>query len=185
MGRDGNGNAWRYRQYKPRFSHYRTPRQFQPRTLLDEPQFTFEDLYISPLHWKRRYSEQGELCYVDLPKPKPTGIRMFDAYLYYLSEGNSDLKAFADQHGLRRDDIDSMVFILTGMRGVDFRLKFQLRMAEELLRFTSLSLAEVARRSGIGSANNLYLTYKREFNIAPGYRRLQLRNKGDVGLYKV
>ncbi len=49
---------------------------------------------------------------------------MFDAYLYYLSEGNSDLKAFADQHGLRRDDIDSMVFILTGMRGVDFRLKF-------------------------------------------------------------
>jgi transcriptional regulator GlxA family with amidase domain len=58
-------------------------------------------------------------------------------------------------------------------------------MAEELLRFTSLSLAEVARRSGIGSANNLYLTYKREFNIAPGYRRLQLRNKGDVGLYKV
>ena len=155
------------------------------RKLLVEQQFTFEDLYISPFLWKRRYSEQGELCYVELPKPKPTGIRMLDAYLHYLADGNSDLNAFADKYGLHRDDIDSMIFIFTGMRGADFRLKFQVRMPDELLRFTSLSIVEVASRSGIGSANNLYLTFKREFDLAPGYRRLQLRNKGDVGLYKV
>ncbi len=115
----------------------------------------------------------------------PTGIRLFDAYLLYLTDGNSDLQAFASKHGLRRDDIDSMVFILTGMRGVDFRMKYQVLMAEQLLRFTDLTVAEASRRAGFGSANNLYLTFKREFNLALGLRRPQLRQEGDVGRYKL
>jgi len=32
-----------------------------------------------------------------------------------------------------------------------------------------ITFDEVAKRSGIGSANNLYLAYKRDFNLAPGY----------------
>lgn len=163
------------------------PREFTERTLKDEPQFKFEDLYISPFRWRRKYSEDGKVTYVETERQMtPTGIRMFDAYLQYLAQGGSDdLQKFADLHGLRREDIDSMVFILTGMRGVDFRMKFQVRMADELLRYTDMTVAEVARRSGIGSANNLYLTYKREFNLAPGYRRLRIRQEGDVGRYKI
>ena len=41
------------------------------------------------------------------------------------------------------------------------------------------------KRSGIGSANNLYLAYKRDFNLAPGYRRKAMRQPGDVGRYKL
>ena len=182
MSRHGNGNAWRYRQTLRRSDKPRVP---VVRNLLDEPQFRFADLYISPFRWKRQYSVDGVVSYVDMPKPAPTGIRMFDAYIRYLADGNSDLQAFADAHGLRREDIDSMIFILTGMRGVDFRLKFQLRMAAELLRYTSMSLAEVSRRSGIGSTNNLYLSFKRDFNLAPGYWRLRNRQQGDVGRYKL
>lgn len=115
----------------------------------------------------------------------PTGFKLFDAYVQYLAQGGSDLQAFADKHGLRREDIDSMVFMFTGMRGVDFRLKYQVRMAEELLRYTDLEIPEVAKRSGVGSANNLYLTFKREFNLAPGYRRLRIRQEGDLGRYKL
>ncbi|MBR6141763.1 MAG: hypothetical protein IKQ37_08410 [Bacteroidaceae bacterium] len=115
----------------------------------------------------------------------PTGIRIFDAYLNYLTDGGSDLQEFAKRLGLRRDDIDSLVFVLTGMRGVDFRMKYQVLMADQLLRFTDMTIAEVSKRAGFGSANNLYLTYKREFNIAPGYRSPQLRQEGDVGRYKL
>ena len=138
-----------------------------------------------PVRTPSAFSVDGVVSYVDMPKPAPTGIRMFDAYIRYLADGTSDLQAFADAHGLRREDIDSMIFILTGMRGVDFRLKFQLRMAAELLRYTSMSLAEVSLRSGIGSTNNLYLTFKRDFNLAPGYWRLRNRQQGDVGRYKL
>lgn len=187
MGRDGSGNAWRHRQWKKRGGWLGIPREFTERTLKDEPQFKFEDLYISPFKWQRKYSEDGKVSYVEMERRmEPTGIRIFDAYLQYLAQGGSDdLQVFADQHGLRREDIDSMVFVLTGMRGVDFRMKFQVRMADELLRYTDMTVAEVARRSGIGSANNLYLTYKREFNLAPGYRRLRIRQEGDVGRYRL
>ena len=118
-------------------------------------------------------------------KMEPTGIKIFDAYLQYLTAGGSDMLAFAQKYGLRRDDIDSMVFVLTGMRGVDFRMRYQVWIAELLLRYTNMSIAEVAKRSGFGSANNLYLTYKREFNIAPGYRRIAIRKQGDLGRFKL
>ena len=187
MGRDGSGNAWKHRQWKKRGGLWGIPREFTERTLKDEPQFKFEDLYISPFRWQRKYSEDGKVTYVEIERrAAPTGIWMFDAYLQYLAQGGSDdMQAFADRHGLRREDIDSMVFILTGMRGVDFRMKYQVRMADDLLRYTDMTVAEVAKRSGIGSANNLYLTYKREFNLAPGYRRLRIRPDGDVGRYKM
>jgi len=185
MGRDGRGDAWKHRQWK-KGGLWGIPRNFTERRLKDEPQFKFEDLYITPLRQKRRYAEDGYVSYVELErKTEPTGIRLFDAYLQYLTAGGSDLQAFADRHGLRLTDIDAMVFVLTGMRGVDFRLKYQVWMADQLLRYTDMTVAEVARRSGIGSANNLYLTYKREFNIAPGYRRQNIRKAGDVGRFKL
>ena len=185
MGRDGSGNAWRHRQSRARGGIWGIPRTFNARTLRDEPQFKLDDLYISPFRWKRQYSEDGKVRYVEMERRMaPTGIKMFDAYLQYLAMGRSDMKAFADQHGLRREDIDSMVFILTGMRGVDFRMKFHVRMADEMLRYTSMSVADISMRAGFGSANNLYLTYKREFNLAPGYRRMRIQQPGDVGRYK-
>lgn len=58
-------------------------------------------------------------------------------------------------------------------------------MVIELLRDTDLGMADVPKRAGFGSANNLYLTYKREFGIASGERRQKIRKEGDVGKYKV
>ena len=78
-----------------------------------------------------------------------------------------------------------MIFVLTGMRGIDFRKKYQVWMAGQLLRWSDMSIAEVAKRSGLGSPNNLYLTFKREYNLAPGYRRKAIRKPGDVGKYKL
>ena len=185
MGRDGQGNAWKHRQRRPH-GLWDIPRNYTERKLKEEPQFKFDDVFITPLRLKRRYTEDGNMSYVEFERKKaPTGIRLFDAYLQYLTAGESDLHVFADRYGIKLTDIDSMVFVLTGMRGIDFRQKYQVRIADQLLRWTDMSIAEVAKRSGIGSAYNLYLTFKREFNLAPGYRRQRIRKPGDVGKYKL
>lgn len=185
MGRYGSGNAWKHRQYRPH-GLSGIPRNYTKRELKEEPQFKFDDLYVTPFRERRIYSEEGVIRYVPMERRRVmTGIRLFDAYIDYLASGNFDATAFAELHGLKPTDIDSMVFVLTGMRGVDFRQKFQVRMADELLRYTDMPMAEVAKRTGIGSMNNLYLTFKREFDLAPGYRRLRIRQEGDVGRYRL
>lgn len=185
MGRDGSGDSWKHRQWRSSWS-YKHRRNFAKRELKIAPQYTFEDLYIKPFRERRIYSEDGVVSYVPLERRcKQTGIHVFDAFVEYLAQCNSDVKAFADRYGLKVTDIDSLVFVLTGMKGVDFRQKYQVQIADDLLRYTNLSVAEVARRSGIGSPNNLYLTYKREFNLAPGYRRQRIRREGDLGRYKL
>ena len=59
------------------------------------------------------------------------------------------------------------------------------RMMDELLRYTDLTPAEVARRSGIGSVNNLYLVTKRNYKESPVEHRRKIRLKGDEGRYKL
>ena len=185
MGRNGKGDSWQHRWYRPH-GLFGIRRNFVKRELKIEPQYRFEDLYIMPCRERRIYSEDGKVSYVPIEQQrKLTGIHIFDVYVEYLAQCNSDINAFVDRYGLKVTDIDSLVFVLTGMRGVDFRQKYQVQIADDLLRYTDLTIAEVAKRSGIGSANNLYLTFKREFNLAPGYRRLRIRQEGDLGRYKL
>ena len=161
MGRNGKGDSWKHRWYRPHgLSGIR--RNYVKRELKIEPQYRFEDLYIMPFRERRIYSEDGKVSYVPIEQQrKLTGIHIFDAYVEYLAQCNSDINAFVDRYGLKVTDIDSLVFVLTGMRGVDFRQKYQVQIADDLLRYTDLTIAEVAKRTGIGSPNNLYLTYKR------------------------
>ena len=165
------------------------------RVLKMKPQFTFDELYRSPLRLERRYEVTGgdtvepqvKTVYVECEQAavKSTGIRALDEYIDYLASGHSDVTAFCQLRGLRPNDIDSLLFVLTGIRGVDFRQRYQLRMMEELLRYTDLTPAEVARRSGLGTAYNLYLTTKRNYNEAPVEHRRKIRQKGDEGRYRI
>ena len=94
------------------------------------------------------------------------------------------VQQFCEKRGLGYADLSGLVFCLTGMSGEDFRLTYQMRMADDLMRYTSMRLDEVARRSGIGSPLNLNQSYQREYAMPPGERRRQLRKKGDVGRYR-
>ena len=181
----GNGTSWKRRNRQ--FENYRkyvSVRQLEPRVLAVKPQYTLEDLYISPFRKRRVYNEDGIGRYEALEvKTEPTGIEVFDKYLNYLAKGNSGQENFASALGARVADIDSIVFLLTGMRGVDFRMAYQLRLADDLLRYTNLEMTEVGRRSGIGTPTNLYYAYKRAYNVSPTRRRSQLRKKMDLGRY--
>ena len=185
------GNAWKKRRGSSKRSRTLAKKN---RMLKVEAQFTFDELYRSPLREERCYEPVGggskkpqlNISYVErnLPEVRSTGIRVMDEFVSYLAAGGSDMSAFCEERGLRYNDIDSLVFVLTGMRGIDFRQRYQLRMMDELLRYTSLPPVEVARRSGIGSQNNLYLITKREYGEAPVEHRRRIRKPGDEGRYR-
>lgn len=92
---------------------------------------------------------------------------------------------FCKSYNLRVEDLKVLIYILTGMTSRDFRVQYQLRLADEFLRFTDLSLTEVARRSGHSSHTNLCVVMKRELRQTPSERRVALREPGDAGRFKV
>ena len=177
------GNSWRTRNDKGPYHRYRT---IVKRELKSKPQYSLDELYISPFSQKKRYDEDGRWTYVNIEhRMCPTGINIMDDYLRYLSEGQSDMQAFADRHGLKTEELAALVFILTGMKGVRFRQLFQVHIADDLLQFTDLTFEEIATRSGLGSPNNLYLSLRREYNMSASERRLFLRKAGDLGRYRL
>jgi AraC-like DNA-binding protein len=71
------------------------------------------------------------------------------------------------------------------MKGEDFRTAYQLRMADDLLRYTDLPIKEVARRSGLGSHSNFCVFIRRNHAQSPTQRRMILQQKNDAGRYKL
>lgn len=164
----------------------RNRRELKPRELKGTPQFTFDELYITPFTLRRRYSEDGRVSYVPVERNlQPTGFRVMDDFLRSMSAGRTDINTFCERYGARISDIDSLIFLLTGMRGIDFRQAYQLRMADELLRYTSLGVVDIARRCGFGSRTNLNFAYQRDLRITPSDRREKLRQQRDEERYKV
>lgn len=179
------GNSWKTRN-TTNADYGRDGRKIVARELKSEPQFKLEQLYITPFTSRKRFDEDGRWVYVPVERnTKPTGINIMDDYLRYLSAGRSDMRAFAERHGLRTEEVAALVFILTGTKGVRFRQLYQMRLADDLLRFTDLPFDEVARRSGLGSPNNLYLTLRREYNMSVSERRQFLQQEGDAGRFKI
>lgn len=179
------GNSWKTRN-RTNVNFGRPPRKILKRELRSKPQYQLDDLFISPFTQKRRFDEEGHWRYVPIERhTAPTGVHVMDDYLRYLAEGHSDMQAFADRHGLKTEEVAALVFILTGLKGERFRQLFQIRLVDELLRYTDMTPAEVARRSGLGSQNNLYFSLRREYNMSATERRAFLRKEGDAGRYKL
>lgn len=160
----------------------------KPRALFrGTPQFTFDQLYISPFTHRRSADEYGNIVYRPVGERNlaPTGVEVMDDWLRHLAEGHADLAAFCARYNARTSDLDSLVFLLTGLSNLEFRTRWQLRTADALLRYTKMSVEDIARRSGMGTRNNMYFIYEREFNLSPTERRRQLREKGDVGRFAI
>ena len=112
---------------------YYSWRRRPPRKYQGQPQWTVNDLYISPFTAKRLYNEDGDIHYEPIARNlNPTGIKVMDHYLRRLTEGKDVLRDFCPIYGLRTEDMDSLIYILTGMKGEDFRTAYQLRMADDL-----------------------------------------------------
>ena len=73
--------------------------------------------------------------------------------------------------------------VLTGMSQSDFRDRYLLLLADDLLRFTDQTLAEVGRRIGMTGKTSFNKFMKRVSGATPMQRRNALRQPGDLNRY--
>lgn len=149
-------------------------------------QFTLEQLYISPFTARRRYDEDGNVSWVPLERnTEPTGIWVMDHYLQFLMRGGFYRPKFCEQEGVTQAQLAALVSVLTGMSIIEFQQRYVLMVADELLRYTSLTLDHIAHHYGGIDATNLCRLYKKYYRTTPGRRREHLRKQGDEGRYRV
>jgi len=147
---------------------------------------SLEQLYISPFRSKRSFDDNGQAYYVSLEvEIHPTGIYSVDYLLQALTNGETLLKNIAKHLGCSGRDLSGLIHCLTGMPSEDFRMKYRQRLVDDLLRYTPLSLAEVAAHSGIGTERNLYNFCRRQFGCTPHERRQRIRRLGDEGRFSL
>ena len=147
---------------------------------------TIEEIYISPFTARRVYDEEGRLHWIPLERNlSPTGERHVDAFIQAFSEGHSDPKWIAARLGCRREDIWGFVRALTGMDMREFRHAYGFRLADDLLRYTSMSVDEIARRTGFHSASLLCQQFLKYRHFTPDARRQAIRQDRDEDRFRV
>lgn len=162
-------------------------RRQTPRTpFKGDPQYTLDQLFITPFTHAFTADGMGRTGYTPIERSlSPSGIHILDAYLQALHRGHSDIAQFCERFSARTSDLDGLVFLLTGMTNQDFRNRWILKTADLLLRYTNMTVEEIARRSGAGTRTNLYFIYERDLNTSPTARRQALRKPGELGRYKI
>jgi len=153
---------------------------------MKEPQFTLEKLYISPFKAKRKYDEDGNIMWIPMEQNfEPSGIWVMDRYLQFLMSGGFLRSKFCEQEGISTNQLSGMIFVLTGMSAMEFQQRYVLMIADQLLRYTSLSLDQIARHYGGIDATNLCRICQRIYHTTPGHRREILRKPKDEGRYRI
>lgn len=145
-----------------------------------------EELYISPFVKIRHYDNNGLAKYLPMERNlHPTGLYAADYLLQSLTAGRSRLKDIANHIGCSDRDLSGLIRCLSGQPSHDFLIAYRLRLIDDLLRFTSLSLSDVAHRSGLGTARSLHRFILRHCNCTPSERRNKIRTVGDEGRYSI
>lgn len=158
------------------------------------PQYTLQDVLISPFDAEREYAPDGRWHWKLLPrKLAPTGIEQFDALIRFFAAGNYERSKFYQQFGISDKTYDStgnpffgFVFVLTGMSIREFHNRYCLATADLLLQYTDLDVGEVARRSGSYDASTLNRLYRKYHQCTTKQRRIALRKIDNrVGFYRI
>ena len=151
-----------------------------------KPQFTLEQLYISPFTAKRRYDEDGNVTWIPLERnEQPSGIHVLDHYLQFLMRGGYNRPTFCAREGITPAQLSALVAVLTGYGIIEFQQRYVLQVADQLLRYTDLSQEHIARHYGGIDGTNLIRLYRRYHGCTPFARRRHLRQKNDEGRYRV
>ena len=157
-----------------------------PTTKQTIAQWPFERLYVAPFTQRRGFDERS-LTYRMVPMEQArqlTGIKVLDMVVDRLIKGPGPKKN-PRYRGYTDPKLSATVHKLTGLTLPELRLHWHMQVARDLLRYTDLPLAEVARRSGLGSHTNFCVVIRRERKQTPTERRTALRQKGDAGRYRV
>lgn len=146
---------------------------------------TIEEIYISPFTARRSYDEEGNVHWIPLERKVQKGQRHVDFIIESLAAGQSDYDVIAQQLGCTRADLWGVIHMLFGMDAREFRRAYMFRFADDLLRYTSMTVGQIARRVGAGSAANLCQLYRDNLHTTPHSRRLALRKPKDVNRFRL
>lgn len=147
---------------------------------------TVDDLYIPPFTAQKKYSEDGDEHWVPLERSlAPTGNPQADFVARLMAGGMTDLETIAKTIGCQTNDFYGWLRVTTGMSARLFRLQYIFRMADDLLRYTSMSIGEIARRTGSYSASALCQLYRKYRRCTPDDRRRAIRQHNDEGRFRL
>lgn len=152
--------------------------------MLLKPQFTFEELYVSPLTRQRGFDEEKlEVIYVprDL-KVTYTGVEILEDVRTVLRQYRHP-RVLCRQWGIATVELHYLLRLLTGMDTNTLYMAWRQRQTDELLRYTNLSLQKIASTLRLQSTMALYRFVSGYSGQSPTARRRSLRQKGDVGRY--
>lgn len=147
---------------------------------------TLDDLYITPFTARRVYNEDGVISWVPVErKLNPTGVSVIDFIVRSMSNGNCNWLWLARNLQCSLRDIKGLIRTVTNMNADKFRHDYMFRMADELLRYTTMSTTEVAKRAGFTSASSMSQQYARSRKISPKAQRLALQRSIDKGRFRL
>ena len=147
---------------------------------------TVDELYITPFTSRRIYSEDGAISWIPVERNlNPTGQRHLDFIARSMTEGHNDLSWIAQRLRCTTMDLCAMIHVLTGIDGRDFRHEYGFRVVDDLLRYTSMTVGEIALRSGFHSASSLCQQYMKVRKTTPDARRRIIRQERDEGKYRL
>ena len=153
--------------------------------MTQKPQFAdMQALYIPPFTQRYYYDREGNRYVEPVERNlQPTGIQVFDHWLQALSKGKTDSSGFCYAVGIDQWSFSGFIQVLTGMNPTDFRDRYLLLLADDLLRYTDLQSGAIGRRIGmIGKTSSNKFT-KRMSGATPIQRRNFLRQPGDLNRY--
>lgn len=153
-----------------------------------KPQFTPDDLYIIPFSQYRTFNpEDGTPIYNPVERnTSPTGVDILNAYARAIISGTFNSNHhFCKAQGIEAREFSALCRILLGMDTRELHHHLLFRYADELLRYTDLSIEEVARRCGSRNANILNRRIQKRYHCSAGKRRRMIRQKRDIGKYMI
>lgn len=150
------------------------------------PQFTLEDLYASPFTHERKFRPDGSYYWEELTDRLPvTGIHVLDDFLRYLSSGNRMVKSIASLLGITSDELNVFLKIITGETASDFIRLYLLRQACDLLKYTDLTVDEIAKHCSFGNNSNLTQSFTPVMGVTPRIYRIEHQSKLDKGRFRI
>ena len=138
------------------------------------PQFKLEDLYITPFTGKRYFDPQtGKAYYKPVERNMtPTGVHMLDRFLQCVCTSKCyTLRSLQEQIGVSKQIFSGLCFPLTGLKFEELHEAIRLRVADDLLRYSTLEKKEIALRCGFSSNPAMYKMFQRVYKCGPGQRQ--------------
>ena len=157
-----------------------------PENRKEEPQYSFDELYFTPFTECRKFDDEGNAYYAPIEKnTRPTGICVLDDYMNFLNDGNSSVAVFCRRKGISIAAFSGLCEVLTGMKVTTLKMKWVERTVLDLLRYSNLTIKEVAERSGVGSNFNLNRVCKQLSGYSAWNYRFYTQEEGEAGKYRI